>query len=490
MTCQQATGTVTASSPRPTSVMSLPALLTQHIARRPQRIALLQHVAEQGSITRAAKAAGISYKAAWDAIDELNNLATQPLVERSTGGRGGGGARLSAEGERVLRLYRRLQTLQAQLLDAAEESSDLDLLGRLMLRTSARNQLQGRISGLRREGRHDRVSLDLGGGLQIEALITRGSTERLELTLDTTVVALLKAGWVQLLLEGDHVEAGSNCLMATVEQVLTDEDGPSEVRLVLGNGQTLCAFADEHWLTQHELDAGSQVRVQFHPSYVLLGFRCNRARAASGQPALPWHLILPPCPEPSCPTLRHPHPRPGHGRRGKPGLSQRCPGAGPQQLREPGLPSGHRRRATADRQVLPPRTLDGRCDPRGTPLQRRAGRMRRTGGSSLLHEGRSLFEHRGFRFTLFPRRGGHAPEPGNLDQLYRLGQLLGRLHAVGAARPFEHRETLAVDNFGHASLNTLLEGNFVPKELRPAFESVAGTCCNGSNASTPAPRMK
>ena len=65
--------------------MSLPALLTQHIARRPQRIALLQHVAEQGSITRAAKAAGVSYKAAWDAIDELNNLAAQPLVERSTG---------------------------------------------------------------------------------------------------------------------------------------------------------------------------------------------------------------------------------------------------------------------------------------------------------------------------------------------------------------------------------------------------------------------
>src|SRR5262249_40687807 len=41
----------------------------------------------------------------------------------------------------------------------------------------------------------------------------------------------------------------------------------------------------------------------------------------------------------------------------------------------------------------------------------------------LLHEDRSLFEHQGFRFPLFPRRGGHAPEPGNLDQLYRLGQL-------------------------------------------------------------------
>jgi Ser/Thr protein kinase RdoA (MazF antagonist) len=91
----------------------------------------------------------------------------------------------------------------------------------------------------------------------------------------------------------------------------------------------------------------------------------------------------------------------------------------------------------------------------------------------LQQDGESLFEHAGFRFALFPRRGGRAPEPGNLDQLYRLGQLLGRLHAVGASRPFEHRETLAVDNFGHASLATLLEGGFVPRSLLPAYESVA-----------------
>ncbi|NIF17394.1 TOBE domain-containing protein [Pantoea sp. Cy-639] len=251
--------------------MSLPALLTQHIARRPQRIALLQHVAEQGSITRAAKAAGISYKAAWDAIDELNNLAAQPLVERSTGGRGGGGARLSAEGERVLHLYQRLQALQTEILQSDEDSSDLDLLGRLMLRTSARNQLQGRISGLRREGRHDRISLALGGGLEIDALITRGSTERLELTLGGTVVALLKAGWVQLLGDDDQPEPGSNCLTAEVEEVLGGEDASSEVRLALSNGQTLCALAEQAWLDQRQVAAGSTVRVQFHPSFVLLG---------------------------------------------------------------------------------------------------------------------------------------------------------------------------------------------------------------------------
>ncbi|AUY34478.1 TOBE domain-containing protein [Pseudomonas soli] len=251
--------------------MSLPALLAQHITRRPQRIALLQHVAEQGSITRAAKAAGISYKAAWDAIDELNNLAAQPLVERSTGGRGGGGARLSAEGERILRLYQRLQALQAEILESAEDSNDLALLGRLMLRTSARNQLQGRISGLRREGRHDRISLDLGGGLEIEALITRGSTERLELALGGTVVALLKAGWVQLLGPDELAAQGSNCLQAKVEELVGEQDGPVEVRLALGNGQTLCAFAEADWLAQYQVVPQSMMRVQFHPSFVLLG---------------------------------------------------------------------------------------------------------------------------------------------------------------------------------------------------------------------------
>lgn len=91
----------------------------------------------------------------------------------------------------------------------------------------------------------------------------------------------------------------------------------------------------------------------------------------------------------------------------------------------------------------------------------------------LSRDGQTLFEHAGFRFALFPRRGGRAPEPGNLDQLYRLGQLLGRMHAVSASRPFEHRESLNVENFGHASLNTLLEGNYVPKSLLPAYESVA-----------------
>lgn len=56
-----------------------------------------------------------------------------------------------------------------------------------------------------------------------------------------------------------------------MEDVLAEDDGPGEVRLALGNGQTLCAIAEVDWLSGQQVAAGSSVRVQFHPSYVLIG---------------------------------------------------------------------------------------------------------------------------------------------------------------------------------------------------------------------------
>ncbi|HZJ94147.1 MAG TPA: serine/threonine protein kinase [Thiopseudomonas sp.] len=91
----------------------------------------------------------------------------------------------------------------------------------------------------------------------------------------------------------------------------------------------------------------------------------------------------------------------------------------------------------------------------------------------MQHNGQSLFKHAGFRFALFERRGGRAPEPGNLDQLYRLGQLLGRLHAVGASKAFTERPELNVASYGHASVQVLRSAEHVPHSLRPAWQSVA-----------------
>jgi molybdate transport system regulatory protein len=192
-------------------------------------------------------------------------------VERSVGGKGGGGAKLTAEGERVLRLYQRLQVLQAELLGSDEAASDFNLLGRLMLRTSARNQLHGQVMAIASHGRNDLIRLQLAGGLTLQAQITHDSTQRLELEAGVEVVALIKAGWLELLAPEAAATPGHNCMSGRIEAILADDDGPSEVRIALPNGQVLCALAPPDALKALGAADGQVIQVQFAPSNVLLG---------------------------------------------------------------------------------------------------------------------------------------------------------------------------------------------------------------------------
>ncbi len=91
----------------------------------------------------------------------------------------------------------------------------------------------------------------------------------------------------------------------------------------------------------------------------------------------------------------------------------------------------------------------------------------------LCIEGESLFQHAGWRFALFPRRGGHAPEPGDGEQLYRIGQLLGRLHGVGACRPFRHRPRLDVATLGWPALAVLEQQPGLDGTLRSDYLACA-----------------
>ena len=87
-------------------------------------------------------------------------------------------------------------------------------------------------------------------------------------------------------------------------------------------------------------------------------------------------------------------------------------------------------------------------------------------------EGKSISHHEGFRFALYERKGGRAPELDNLDNLFILGRLLGRFHGIGATQPFKYRPTLNVKNFGWDSYE-LISKDFMPKELSPAYDSLA-----------------
>jgi molybdate transport system regulatory protein len=167
----------------------------------PGRMGLLRAVAEHGSITQAAKAFGMSYKAAWDAINAMNALSGTPLVERSTGGRGGGFTRLTEHGRRLVERFDAVAAVHQRFLALlAGGSMDLDeefsLLKVVNMKTSARNQWVGTVSGVRAGAVNDEVELTLAGGTRLAAIVTRESTQALGLRLQQTVVAMVKASAV------------------------------------------------------------------------------------------------------------------------------------------------------------------------------------------------------------------------------------------------------------------------------------------------------
>ena len=167
------------------------------------RIALLAAIRETGSITGAAKAVGISYKAAWDAIDAMNNLAGVALVVRATGGKGGGGTTLTPRGERLIETFRFIEREHRKFIEHASAdienfASDWALIGRIGMKTSARNQLVGTIDSITHGAVNDEVTMKLPGGQRIVAVITCESTETLGLTEGATAYALVKASWVML----------------------------------------------------------------------------------------------------------------------------------------------------------------------------------------------------------------------------------------------------------------------------------------------------
>jgi Ser/Thr protein kinase RdoA (MazF antagonist) len=86
---------------------------------------------------------------------------------------------------------------------------------------------------------------------------------------------------------------------------------------------------------------------------------------------------------------------------------------------------------------------------------------------------RTLHHFEGFRFAVFQRRGGHAPELDDQETRVWLGRFLGRIHAIGASRPFRHRQALTPERFGLQSIATIREGGWLPPHLEAAFDSLA-----------------
>jgi molybdate transport system regulatory protein len=244
------------------------------------RIALLAAIGERGSITAAARAVGLSYKAAWDAIDAMNNSAGEPLVSRAAGGKGGGGTRLTERAERLIRTYRAMEAEHARFVAYLDkvgsalsdaDADDLHLMRRFMIQTSARNKLFGRVEAVRGGAVNDEITLEMPGGQRIVATITHESVETLGLAPGAEAFALVKASSVMIGLPDPKVRLSArNQLPGVVSRVLPGAVN-AEVAIDLDGGGTVAAIITNASVTELGLKEGTRALAIFKASSVILG---------------------------------------------------------------------------------------------------------------------------------------------------------------------------------------------------------------------------
>ncbi|MGH6969984.1 MAG: TOBE domain-containing protein, partial [Caulobacteraceae bacterium] len=188
-----------------------------------ERIALLEAIAGTGSISAAAKAAGLSYKGAWDAVQALNNLFERPLVVTRAGGRLGGAAAVTEEGVSLVSAFRAMEgelALAVGRLEAGTGAPLGSLLWSLGMKTSARNALRGVVDRVVPGAVNAEVVLKIGEGAEIVAVITRESVEALGLAPGVAAIALVKASFVILAgEEGAARTSARNTLAGVISHV-------------------------------------------------------------------------------------------------------------------------------------------------------------------------------------------------------------------------------------------------------------------------------
>jgi len=240
------------------------------------RVDLLARIADCGSISQAAKSIRMSYKAAWDAIDAMNNLAGEPLVERQTGGKGGGGTRLTARGQRLVDNFRIIDQEHRRFIEQLSRqaegiTNDFLLIRRMNMKTSARNQFLGKVSAVKRGAVNDEVELEVAGGVKLIAIVTHESTEGLGLTLGAEAFALIKASSIILVTDDSDARFSARNRLPGVVTRIQDGAVNGEVVLEVAGGTTLTVIITLESLQALGLAVGKPATAIFKASSVIVG---------------------------------------------------------------------------------------------------------------------------------------------------------------------------------------------------------------------------
>jgi molybdate transport system regulatory protein len=192
------------------------------------------------------------------------------------GGKGGGGARLTPHGRELLATYRIVATENQRFMAGLNArlgnvQRSLPAIGRLSMRTSARNQWSGRVVKLRRGAVNDEIEIKLTGGVRIAAVITHESAENLELAAGAEVIALVKASSVMIGTgDGPRLSLSARNQLAGHVTRVTRGAVNSEVVLALRGGNTVVSIITNASADELKLAAGRKALAIFKASSVIV----------------------------------------------------------------------------------------------------------------------------------------------------------------------------------------------------------------------------
>jgi molybdate transport system regulatory protein len=237
--------------------------------------ALLEALEATGSINKAARTTGLSYRGAWLLLETACNLANEPLLETATGGAGGGGTRLTAAARGLLEAWRVLHTEQREFLRIqearlAQVPALSGLLRRMSMKTTARNQFAGTVKAVELGPVSASVTISLKSGEDITATMTSAAASRLKLKKGKEAIALIKASAVVLVADfaGWQLSA-RNQLAGTVSRI---ERGAvsSLVVLTLPGGSTITASVTNEGVEALDLKVGGPATAVFKAYSVMV----------------------------------------------------------------------------------------------------------------------------------------------------------------------------------------------------------------------------
>lgn len=236
------------------------------------RISILEAIDATGSITQAARSVGVSYKTAWDALDAMRNIADDLLVESTSGGKHGGGSRLTGAGKKLVSTYRLVQQEHQRFLSRISEGMedfDYSLIKRLSMKSSARNQYVGTVCSIKSGQINAEVILDIGGGDVLVAVITNESVKHLGLKTGSEAYAMIKAPWVIVTTSDDFRSSARNELKGTVVRC---QEGAvnGEVVIEFSGGKRVAAVVTSDSIKSLGLKEGVKATALIKASHVIL----------------------------------------------------------------------------------------------------------------------------------------------------------------------------------------------------------------------------